>query len=105
MCKLIYTRKSCAKLTETHHRPQVSYNEKHNDANGEGNRDGTNDNFSWNCGAEGGRGGDVPHGVAALRERQMRNMHLALMLSQGVPMLVAGAWVDLGEGARAGGYT
>jgi isoamylase len=66
----------------------VSYNEKHNDANGEGNRDGTNDNFSWNCGAEGrGAGGE---GVAALRGRQMRNLHLALMLSQGTPMLLAG---------------
>lgn len=65
---------------------QVAYNEKHNDANGEGNRDGTNDNFSWNCGAEGGREG----GVMALRGRQMRNFMLALMLSQGTPMIVMG---------------
>lgn len=68
-------------------RDLVSYNEKHNDANGEGNRDGTNDNFSWNCGQEGG--GDNA-AVAALRGRQMRNLHLALMLSQGTPMVLAG---------------
>ncbi|KXZ44609.1 hypothetical protein GPECTOR_64g103 [Gonium pectorale] len=64
----------------------VSYNGKHNDANGEGNRDGTNDNFSWNCGAE-GRTGDP--GVNALRQRQMRNVLVALMLSQGTPMIVS----------------
>ena len=116
----------------------VAYNEKHNDANGEGNRDGTNDNFSWNCGVEGptdngGEGGRrggacvcwgfaaarasvharrrapapstrahaLTHAhpaharppsaaVLALRQRQMRNMHMVLMLSQGVPMLLAG---------------
>lgn len=65
----------------------VSYNEKHNDANGEGNRDGTNDNFGWNCGQEGPA---TVAEVAALRGRQMRNLHLALMLSQGMPMLLAG---------------
>ncbi|GAX83904.1 hypothetical protein CEUSTIGMA_g11328.t1 [Chlamydomonas eustigma] len=65
----------------------VSYNGKHNDANGEGNRDGTNDNFSWNCGAEGNTG---DAGVMALRGRQMRNYMLALMLSQGTPMIVMG---------------
>ncbi|CAL5221257.1 g3414 [Coccomyxa viridis] len=65
----------------------VSYNEKHNDANGEGNRDGSNDNFSWNCGVEGET--DDEH-VRALRQRQMRNMHMALMLSQGTPMVLMG---------------
>jgi len=65
----------------------VSYNAKRNDANGEGNRDGSNDNFSWNCGAEGETGDP---GVRALRQRQMRNFLVALMLSQGVPMFVMG---------------
>lgn len=65
----------------------VSYNEKHNDANGEGNRDGTNDNFSWNCGAEGPTSDE---GINSIRKRQIRNFHLALMLSQGSPMLLAG---------------
>ena len=65
----------------------VAYNGKHNDANGEGNRDGTNDNFSWNCGAEGNTGDG---GIVALRFRQMRNFMLALMLSQGTPMIVMG---------------
>ena len=65
----------------------VSYNEKHNDANGEENRDGTSDNRSWNCGAEGPT--DDP-GINALRERQIRNLLATLLLSQGTPMIVAG---------------
>jgi isoamylase len=65
----------------------VSYNRKHNEANGEGNRDGCNDNYSWNCGAEGPT--DDPH-VLKLRQRQARNLMATLMLSQGVPMLLAG---------------
>jgi isoamylase len=65
----------------------VSYNEKHNEANGEGNRDGTNDNLSWNCGVEGPT--DDPE-ILALRSRQMRNFALILMVSQGVPMILAG---------------
>lgn len=65
----------------------VSYNGKHNDANGEGNRDGTNDNFSWNCGAE---GPTSDAGINALRQRQMRNAMVLLMLSAGTPMLVMG---------------
>src|SRR4029450_12745317 len=65
----------------------VSYNEKHNQANGEGNRDGTNDNRSWNCGVEGPT--DDPEGVA-LRERQKRNFLASVLLSAGVPMLLAG---------------
>lgn len=65
----------------------VSYNEKHNDANGEGNRDGASDNMSWNCGAEGPT--DDPE-VNALRQRQLRNFLATLFLSQGVPMMLAG---------------
>jgi len=65
----------------------VSYNDKHNELNGEGGRDGTNDNFSWNCGVE---GATTDPTVLALRARQMRNMHLALMLSQGTPMILSG---------------
>jgi isoamylase len=65
----------------------VSYDTKHNEANGEGNRDGTEDNLSWNCGAEGGT--DDP-AILALRERQQRNILATLFLSQGVPMLCGG---------------
>ncbi|HWB35899.1 MAG TPA: glycogen debranching protein GlgX, partial [Rugosimonospora sp.] len=65
----------------------VSYNDKHNEANGEDNRDGSNDNRSWNCGAEGPT--DDP-GVLALRRRQQRNFLTTLLLSQGVPMLAHG---------------
>jgi glycogen operon protein len=65
----------------------VSYNEKHNEANGENNRDGYNDNHSWNCGAE---GPTVRPSIVALRERQKRNFLATLILSQGVPMLLAG---------------
>ncbi len=68
-------------------RDLVSYNEKHNDANQEGNRDGTDDNMSWNCGAEGPT--DDP-AIIELRERQIRNMLATLLLSQGVPMLCGG---------------
>jgi isoamylase len=65
----------------------VSYNEKHNEANLEDNRDGTDDNRSWNCGAEGPT--DDPE-VCALRARQQRNLLATLLLSQGVPMLLGG---------------
>jgi isoamylase len=65
----------------------VSYNTKHNEANGEGNRDGTDDNRSWNCGAEGPA---ADPGILALRERQACNFLATLLLSQGVPMLTAG---------------
>ncbi|MCH9626146.1 MAG: Glycogen operon protein GlgX [Chlamydiales bacterium] len=65
----------------------VSYNDKHNLSNGEENRDGDNNNESWNCGEEGLS--DNPH-VLALRERQRKNFHVALMVSQGVPMLLMG---------------
>jgi len=65
----------------------VSYNHKHNEANGEDNRDGHDENLSWNCGAEGPT--DDPH-ILALRARQQRNFLATLLLSQGVPMLLAG---------------
>jgi isoamylase len=65
----------------------VSYNQKHNEANGEDNRDGTDNNRSWNCGAEGPT--DDPE-VNALRAQQKRNLMVTLLLSQGVPMLLAG---------------
>jgi len=65
----------------------VSYNDKHNEANGEGNRDGSSDNRSWNCGVE---GPTEDSEVSFLRERQRRNFLTSLLLSQGVPMLLAG---------------
>jgi isoamylase len=68
-------------------RDLVSHNEKHNEANGEENRDGHDDNLSWNCGAEGPT--EDPE-VDALRDRQQRNLLATLLLSQGVPMLLAG---------------
>jgi isoamylase len=68
-------------------RDLVSYNEKHNDANGEGNNDGESHNRSWNCGAE---GPSSDPDVLALRARQQRNFIATLLLSQGVPMLLHG---------------
>ncbi len=68
-------------------RDLVSYNEKHNEANGEGGLDGESHNRSWNCGAEGPS--DDPE-VARLRSRQQRNLLATLVLSQGVPMLLGG---------------
>lgn len=65
----------------------VSYNERHNDANGENNQDGSQTNRSWNCGAEGPT--DDPE-INQLRDRQMRNLLATLLLSQGTPMLLAG---------------
>jgi glycogen operon protein len=65
----------------------VSYNERHNEANGEDNRDGTADNRSWNCGAEGPTSDPT---INELRARQMRNFLATLLLSQGTPMLLAG---------------
>ena len=65
----------------------VSYERKHNEANGEGNRDGSDDNRSWNCGVEGPSGDPE---IVALRERQKRNLLATLLLSSGVPMLLAG---------------
>jgi glycogen operon protein len=68
-------------------RDLVSFNEKHNEANLEDNRDGTDDNRSWNCGAE---GETEDQEVLALRARQQRNFIATLLLSQGVPMLFGG---------------
>ncbi len=65
----------------------VSYNGKHNEANGEGNKDGTDDNRSWNCGAE---GPTTDAGILALRSKQQRNFLTTLLLSQGVPMILHG---------------
>jgi glycogen operon protein len=73
----------------------VSYDKKHNEANGEGNRDGNDDNMSWNCGVEGPT--DDPE-IRKLRERQKRNLLATLLLSQGVPMLLSGD--ELGHTAK-----
>jgi glycogen debranching enzyme GlgX len=95
----------------------VAYNEKHDKANGEDSRDGSEDNRSWNCGAE---GPTEDPGILVLRERQKRNFLATLLLSQGVPMLLAGdemgrtqrgnnnaycqdneiSWLDWGASAR-----
>jgi glycogen operon protein len=79
----------------------VSYNGKHNEANGEDNRDGSNDNLSWNCGVEGET--DDP-GVIALRRRQAKNLLAILMLSRGVPMLLAGDEVMRSQGGNNNAY-
>jgi glycogen operon protein len=68
-------------------RDLVSYDHKHNEANGEENRDGTDDNQSWNCGAE---GETTDAAVLVLRRRQMRNLMATLLLSQGTPMISGG---------------
>jgi isoamylase len=65
----------------------VSYNQKHNEANGEDNHDGSDNNRSWNCGAEGPAEDPA---IRALRERQKRNLVATLLLSQGVPMVLGG---------------
>jgi glycogen operon protein len=82
-------------------RDLVSYNEKHNDANGEDNRDGESHNRSWNCGVEGDTG-DL--GVLALRARQQRNFLATLFLSQGVPMLLSGDEINRSQGGNNNGY-
>ncbi|MCB9948319.1 MAG: glycogen debranching protein GlgX [Rhodospirillaceae bacterium] len=82
-------------------RDLVSYNGKHNEANGEDNRDGSDNNNSWNCGVEGPT--DDP-AIAALRNRQMRNMLATLLLSQGVPMLVAGDEFGRSQGGNNNAY-
>jgi len=79
----------------------ASYNHKHNEANGEGNRDGTDDNRSWNCGAEGPT--DDP-AVTDLRARQKRNFLVTLFLSQGVPMLLAGDEMGRTQGGNNNAY-
>jgi glycogen operon protein len=79
----------------------VSYNQKHNEANGEDNRDGTDNNRSWNCGEEGPT--DNPE-VNALRARQKRNLLATLLLSQGVPMLLAGDALGHTQGGNNNAY-
>lgn len=82
-------------------RDLVSYQEKHNEANGEDNRDGTSDNRAWNCGAE-GETDDAD--VNALRRRQLRNLLTTLLLSTGVPMLVAGDEMGRTQGGNNNAY-
>ncbi|TBR57054.1 glycogen debranching enzyme GlgX [Westiellopsis prolifica IICB1] len=65
----------------------VSYNDKHNEANGENNQDGISDNLSWNCGVEGETNDPI---IDRLRQKQIKNFAAILMLSQGVPMILAG---------------
>ncbi|WP_031505781.1 glycogen debranching protein GlgX [Streptomyces megasporus] len=82
-------------------RDLVSYEHKHNEANGEDNRDGTNDNRSWNCGAEGETDDEE---ILALRRRQLRNLLTTLLLSTGVPMLVAGDEMGRTQGGNNNAY-
>jgi isoamylase len=79
----------------------VSYNEKHNWANGDENHDGTNDNFSWNCGEE-GETRDTE--IRALRKRQAKNVMAILLLSQGVPMILFGDEVLRTQEGNNNGY-
>ncbi len=79
----------------------VAYNEKHNLANGEDDRDGASDNRSWNCGVEGQT--DDP-GILALRRRQRRNMLATVFLSQGVPMLLGGDEIGRTQGGNNNAY-
>jgi glycogen operon protein len=82
-------------------RDLVSYNDKHNEANGEDNRDGESHNRSWNCGEEGPT--DNPH-VNELRGRQTRNFLATLLLSQGVPMLLGGDELGRTQKGNNNGY-
>ena len=82
-------------------RDLVSYNDKHNEANKEDNKDGANDNRSWNCGAE---GDTTDEKVLQLRARQQRNFLTTLILSQGVPMLVAGDEIGRTQKGNNNGY-
>ena len=79
----------------------VSYNTKHNEANGEDNRDGTNDNRSWNCGVEGPA--EDPE-INELRARQQRNFLTTLFLSQGTPMMMAGDEINRTQGGNNNAY-
>jgi isoamylase len=79
----------------------VSYNEKHNEANGENNQDGESHNRSWNCGAEGPTDDTE---INALRQRQKRNFLTTLFLSQGVPMLVAGDEISRTQNGNNNAY-
>jgi glycogen operon protein len=79
----------------------VSYNDKHNQQNGEEDRDGSNDNFSWNCGEEGPA---TDSEVQELRERQVRNVITLLLLSHGTPMLLAGDEIGHSQGGNNNAY-
>lgn len=79
----------------------VSYNEKHNEANGEESRDGESHNRSWNCGAEGETDDSE---VLQLRERQRRNFLVTLMLSQGIPMILGGDEMGRTQHGNNNGY-
>jgi glycogen operon protein len=79
----------------------VSYRVKHNEANGENNHDGDNNNRSWNCGAEGPTGDPI---VKLTRERQKRNFLATLVLSQGVPMLLGGDEIGRSQKGTNNGY-
>jgi isoamylase len=82
-------------------RDLVSFNEKRNDANGEGNRDGESHNLSWNSGAEGPTDDEE---ICALRERRVRSFLATLMLSQGVPMLTMGDEIGRSQGGNNNAY-
>ena len=82
-------------------RDLVSYDDKHNEANGEDNRDGTSDNRSWNCGAEGPTGDP---GINALRARQSRAMLSTLLLSFGLPLLLGGDEIGRTQGGNNNAY-
>ncbi|WP_043802315.1 glycogen debranching protein GlgX [Deinococcus gobiensis] len=82
-------------------RDTVSYNDKHNEANGEDNKDGANDNQSWNCGAEGPT--DDPE-INALRARQQRNFLATLLLGQGTPMILGGDELGRTQGGNNNAY-
>ncbi len=79
----------------------VSYEQKHNEANGEDNRDGADDNHTWNCGVEGPT--DDPE-IIELRERQKRNLWCALMLAQGAPMISGGDELSRTQNGNNNGY-
>lgn len=79
----------------------VSYNDKHNEANGEDNRDGANDNRSWNCGVE---GPSTDPAIEELRNRQVKNFLTATLLSLGVPMIVMGDEVRRTQGGNNNAY-
>jgi isoamylase len=79
----------------------VSYERKHNEANGEGGRDGSDDNRSWNCGVEGPAGNPE---ITRLRARQKRNFLISLLFSQGLPMLLAGDELGRTQGGNNNAY-
>lgn len=79
----------------------VSYNEKHNEANGEDNNDGSSDNRSWNCGEEGETDSEE---IKTLRAKQKRNFMATLLLSQGIPMLLAGDELYNSQGGNNNAY-